>query len=157
MPGQDFFCQRILDPVLDGPPQRSCPVFFIEALVCDLVFHRIPDEQRDVHLLLAAFRQLGEHEPGDLAHVVPVQRMEYHDLVDPVQELRFEHAAHFFHDAALHLLVVLLLIGLGHKAQILRRHDLLGAHVGRHDDDRILKADLPSLGVGDMAVIQHLQ
>ena len=36
--GQDFFCQFILDIVLDLTAQRSCTVFFIKACFCDQFF-----------------------------------------------------------------------------------------------------------------------
>lgn len=35
--------------------------------------------------------------------------------------------------------------------------DILRSGIGGHDHDGILKIDLMSLGVGDMAVVQHLE
>ena len=83
--------------------------------------------------------------------------MEYHDLINPVDELRLEKSLDFFHDAVFHTLVILLLCRLCGKTEVLRIHDTGSARITCHDDNGIFKADLASLGIGDMSVIQHLQ
>ena len=35
--------------------------------------------------------------------------------------------------------------------------DSLGAHVGRHDDNRVLEGHLATLAIGQTAVVEHLQ
>ena len=73
--------------------------------------------------------------------------MEHHDIVDTVEELGAEGLSHGPVNLMAHLLLVL-------AGQI---GDSLGAHVGRHDDNRVLEGHLATLTVGQTAVVEHLQ
>ena len=73
--------------------------------------------------------------------------MEHHDIVDTVEELGAEGLSHGRVDLMAHLLLVL-------AGQV---GDGLGAHVGRHDDDRVLEGHLATLAVGQTTVVKHLQ
>ena len=73
--------------------------------------------------------------------------MEHHDIVDTVEELGAEGLSHGSVDLMAHLLLVL-------TGQI---GDGLGAHVGRHDDNRVLEGHLATLAIGQTTVIKYLQ
>ena len=73
--------------------------------------------------------------------------MEHHDVVDTVEELGAEGLSHGSVDLMAHLLLVL-------TGQI---GDGFGAHVGRHDDNRVLEGHLATLAIGQTAVVEHLQ
>ena len=64
---------------------------------------------------------------------------------------------YFLHHAVLHHLVIRLLIGDRSEAQTFRGNDALRARIRRHDNNRVLKIDLTSLRVRDMAVVENLQ
>ena len=73
--------------------------------------------------------------------------MEHHDIVDTVEELGTEGLSHGRVDLMAHFLLVL-------AGQI---GDSLGAHVRRHDDNRVLEGHLAALAIGQTAVVKHLQ
>ena len=83
--------------------------------------------------------------------------MEYQDLINPVEEFRPEDQLDLIHNVAFHPLVIPCGIFLGIESQFFRINNCLGACIGCHDDHRIAKVHFPSLGIGDMAIIQHLQ
>jgi hypothetical protein len=95
---------------------------------------------------LAAQPLMAQLDLDDLPQLLPAQRVEDHDLVHPVQELRAEVLAQHLAHAALHLLV--------HRCHV---QDVLAAQVAGHDHDRVLEIDGAPLAVGQPAVVQHLQ
>ena len=104
------------------------------------------DGQR--HALLGQTRaDVGELDVDDLLDLRHAERMEHHDIVDTVEELGAEGLSHGPVNLMAHLLLVL-------AGQI---GDSLGAHVGRHDDNRVLEGHLATLTVGQTAVVEHLQ
>ena len=111
----------------------------------------------DSQLLFGTGTHLFAHHAHDLLHVVSTEGVEHDDLVDAVQELRPEDQLHLIHHIGLHPLVVSGRVLLCHKSETLRINNGLGACVGGHDDNRVPEIHLPALGVGDVAVVQHLQ
>ncbi len=79
-----------------------------------------------------------------------MQRLEQHDVVHPVEELRTETGPQLPHDVMARLF-----------ADIPGRGDPLdqvrGADVGGHDDDRVLEIDRTPLTVCHPAIVQYLQ
>ena len=82
--------------------------------------------------------------------------MKYDGLIDSIQKFRFEYMLYFVHHAAFHMFIVLFCILYGSKSKLLRRNDGAGSGIGGHDDNCIFKVHLPSLGIGNMPVIQYL-
>ena len=85
----------------------------------------------------------------DLANLVRVERMEDHDLVDPVEELGQEAGLQGFHHGVAHLLLAAALLG-----DLL---DQLAADVAGHHDDRVGEIDRVALVVAQPAVVEDLQ
>ena len=83
--------------------------------------------------------------------------MEYHDLVNTVQKLRFEQTADFFHNTRFHAFIILLLIIVGKEAKLLRLNDRLRTSIGCHNDDRLLEVHFSSMCICDMSIIQNLK
>ena len=86
--------------------------------------------------------------------------MEDHCLVDTVEELRLEGAAQLRQHGlahALEALVIVLRAPAGKAQFVAHGGDVLRADVAGHDDDRVLEVHVPSLCVGDDAVLQDLQ
>ena len=83
--------------------------------------------------------------------------MEDHEIIEAVEELRFEIAFRFLEDLRLHALE----IGFVriHRAEAERglALDRRGADIRSHDDNRIAEIDLPTQRVGDRAVLEDLQ
>ena len=75
------------------------------------------------------------------------QRMEHHDLVDAIEELRTKAPAQHLQRLFLHLLVVLALVS---KDEIAR--DVRG-----HDHDGVLEIHRPPLPIREPAVVEQLQ
>ena len=121
------------------------------------MFYTVGNLQFQIQLFPAALLQFFRHDAHNLLHVLFGQGMEHNDLVDPVQKLRLEHPAYLLHDAVLHGLIILLLIILSREAQPLRGDNGACARIGGHDNDGILKVHSPSLGIGNPAIVQHLQ
>src|SRR6202020_1122790 len=88
-----------------------------------------------------------ELDVDDLAHILAPQAMEEDDLVDAVQELGPEMAAH---DAPHFLLDRLRVLAL---AQI---DEVFGAEVGGHDDEHVAEIDRAPLTVREPSIVEHL-
>src|SRR5690606_29927696 len=100
------------------------------------------------HLALSkAFSQALQLNAGDGLDVLGIQGVEYHDLVDTVQELRSETLLELRQNHFLHDLVRLI------------RHalDVLRSQVRSHDDDGIAKVDRATLPISQTTVIEHLK
>ena len=122
-----------------------------------MLLQRCCDGQMDPQLILTSLVQIGCQKIHDLLHVLIVQLVEHDNIINTVDKFRLEAALYFFHDIGFHLLVILCLALLCGKAQILGIHDTLCTRIGSHDQHSVLEADLASLGVRDMTVIQYLQ
>ena len=115
------------------------------------------DRQVNIHLLFTASDQAARQQRDDLLHIFFMQRMEDHNLIDSIDELRLEQPLYFLHHIGLHLIIVLLLRLFRAKTKVLGINDPLRACIGSHDEDRIFEADFSSLGVRDMSVVKYLQ
>ena len=85
-----------------------------------------------------------------------VEVREHDRVVDAVEELGPEVLLELVGDLGLHPLVVRQGVGAGGEAEG-GLGDVPRAEVGRHDDDGVLEVDHPTLGVGEAAVLEHLQ
>ena len=111
----------------------------------------------DAHLLLGPLVDGSQHDGNDLLHIILIEGMEHHDLIDSVDKLRLKDPFDLLHDPVFHKAVILFLVIHGRETQPLRGNDILRPRVGGHDQYGIFKIDLPSLGIGHMAVVQDLQ
>ncbi len=122
--------------------------------ICGILFQM----QMNFKLLQCVSCHILHHDTQDGSKVFLRNRLENNDIVDTVQKFRSEQTMHLFHHARFNELIVLcFFISAGIKAETLRTHDLLGASIGRHDDDRILKGNRSTLGIGNVSIVQHLQ
>ena len=142
---QDLERQRIQDHALDDAFQRTCAIGRIVSAFGEQVARLGREVQRDPHVL-QPFGQPFELHVHDPADVVPAQRVEHDDVVDPVEKLRPE----ILPQRPQHFLGLLFL-------RTARAMEHLAAQVGRHDDNRVLEVDRAALAVRDPSVIQHLQ
>src|SRR5262249_30985145 len=96
---QDPLRQRALDLLLDGALQRPRPIHRIEAGFPQEVARRVIERQLHVALgqALAQVEQLDVDDGADLARA---ERVEHHDVVDAVDELRPETLLHDLHHCA---------------------------------------------------------
>ena len=83
--------------------------------------------------------------------------MEYHNLIDTVDEFRLKHTLYLFHHVFLHLVIISLCILFGCKAQIFRVNNSLCTGITCHNQHRIFEADLSTLRIRNMSIIQYLQ
>ena len=84
---------------------------------------------------------------GDSADLSPLQGVEYHHLVDAVDELRSKVICYFAHHRRLHALIV------GAAGQ---RLDGVRAQIRSHDDDGIAEIDRAAVTIGQTTIVQHL-
>ena len=82
--------------------------------------------------------------------------MEYYRIIDPVQELRVEHAADFVLHLFRHPLEAGLLVG-RRKTKRLPLGNISSTDIGCHDDHRILEIDDPPVIVGQVSFVKHLK
>src|SRR4029077_5615900 len=104
---QDLLGERILDLLLDGALERPRPVHRIEARLAEKIARGIIE--RHVHVaLLQTLAQVHELDVDDRADLLRAERMEHHDVIDAIDELRAETLPDNLHYGAFHLAVVLL-------------------------------------------------
>ncbi len=97
-----------------------------------------------VQLILELHQELVDHAQDDLL----VQCLERDHRIEPVAELRREHALDIGH----------LVAGLARVRETDRRAlQQLGARIGRHHDDHVAEIGLATVVVGQRAVVHHLQ
>ena len=158
---QEVLGEDVLDHVLDDAAQRTGAIGHVVAELDDVLLGRIGDFE--LHLLRAQLvAHAGEHQVDDLGDLLDRQRAEDHGRVDAVEELRAEVLLQLDGDLLLHQLVRALLavrVGRAHRPEAQARVglELLGAEVGGHDDDRVAEVDPPTLGVGQVPVLQDLE
>ena len=133
----------------DEPPQGTSAVRRVEALLR----HEPPGLLRGLErdpLLRQPLPQLVELEIDDALDLGERQRLEQHDLVDPVQELRPEVGPQGAHHQ-----------GAGLRLHLAVRRDpleqVLRPDVGGHDDDGVAEVDRATVGVGEAPVVEHLE
>src|SRR5437762_1302957 len=91
----------------------------------------------------------------DLPNLIVRERLEQHDLVDPVAELRREPSLELAHDLALHLL----------HADVPRQEaqwacqlpEMLRAEIGRHDHHGVAEVHALAAAVSEPAFVEGLQ
>jgi len=104
---QDAGGERIFDLLLYGALQRPCAVHRVEARLAQQVARRIVEGQ--VHVALGeALAQVQQLDVDDRAYLARAERVEHHDVVDAIDELRPEALLHHLHHRALHPGVILL-------------------------------------------------
>mmetsp|Transcript_12109 Transcript_12109/g.33550 ORF Transcript_12109/g.33550 Transcript_12109/m.33550 type:complete len:800 (+) Transcript_12109:33-2432(+) len=149
----------VLDEGHDGPPQRPRPVHPVKALRHQLVHHG-PGHLEANALLGHSPGGLVQEQVGDLGDLLLLQEPEDDDLVKPVQELRLEVGTELLQDEAPDLVVLGLLRGLGRESEPELGSSLgndVGAQVRGQDENTVLEAHGPALGVGQDAVLDDLQ
>ena len=110
-----------------------------------------------IHLRSRPFIQCIKHNTDDLFDILLRQCVEHKNLINSVDKLRLEDLLDLLHHAVLHLVIVGFCILLHSKAQMSRLNDPLCSGIGCHDNDRVLEADLTSLCIGHMTILQDLQ
>ena len=104
-----------------------------------------------------AVAQVGHHELHDAAELLAGERLEDHDLVHAVEELRAEELLELGHHAALDLLVGEAGPAGGRETQRGGVGDLAGTDVGRHDDDRVREVNVAAPAVGETSLVKDLE
>src|SRR5918997_1558493 len=146
--------ERVLDVAPDRARQRAGAELGVVAHVRDELPGRGGHLDGDP-LALEVLVQAPEHYVHYLDHVVLDEGVEDDDLVDPVEELGAEGPLQRLPRAPLGLAEIdALLRG---EAELPVGDEVLAAHVGGHDDDRVLEVDRPALRVGEPAVVQDLE
>ena len=87
---QNLVCQGIFQFRLYCAAKRPCTVFTVVTGFSEIIFHRICDLKLNIHLFPAPQLQIFQEKGDDPADMLFVQRMEYHDLINSVKELRPE-------------------------------------------------------------------
>src|SRR5215208_2978298 len=145
---KDHAGQLVVHPPLYRTPQGPRPELGVEAL-----FAYQPDRPFGELGLYAlgpqAPRRPIEQEAGDLAYLLLAEGAEDDDLVYAVDELRAQGVFEDLHHVILELLEGFITPGV--------RLYPLCAHVGGHDDHRLLEVHRPALRVRQASVIQDLQ
>ncbi len=104
-PAQNLLRERILDLRLDGALQRPRAVHGIEARLADAVARGIVQPQLNV-ALGQPLPQPSQLDVDDGADLLAAERMEHHDLIDPIDELGPEMLGDHLHDRRLHRRVI---------------------------------------------------
>src|SRR5882724_8277576 len=136
--------QRVLDQPLDRPLERPRPERRVVALAGDDRFRGLGDLEPDAPGGQAPTQVL-ELDVDDTLDLLPAERREDHDLVDPVEELRTQRVAQLLHQERPHLLGLLVL------------PEDMAAEVGGHDHDGVAEVHRAALAVGEPPVVEHLQ
>src|SRR4051794_4440002 len=137
--------ERVLDVAPDGPGERASAELGVVALLCEELLGRIGDLDLDA-LALEVLVQAGEHDVNDLQHVLLGEGLEDDDLIYPVEELGPEGTLQRLAGTPFCLAEVHA-VARG-EAELPRGNEVLAAHVGGHDDDRVLEVDRPALCIG---------
>src|SRR5690606_3369779 len=79
--------ERIFDILLNSPLQWSCPKLRIISFVGDKLFCIRGQFNREFHLFQSLI-QIIERDIDDLENMFFIQRVEYDDIIDPVEKFR---------------------------------------------------------------------
>src|SRR5215211_4676784 len=140
--------QLVVHPALDGAPQGPGTELGVETLLGKKLYRLVGE----LHLyVLGAQASLGpvQEQPGDIDYLVLGERPEHDDLVYAVDELRAQMMPHDLHHFLFELFEGLV------PTRV--RLNPLRAHVGSHDDDRVLEVHRAALGVGEPTLVEDLQ
>ena len=159
---QDALCEGVFDVALDRATQRPRAVVLVEALRDEEVDGGLVELERDA-LLLEAHFHFRELEVHDALQVCVGERVEDHQLVEAVEELRAEVSLDLDHHVVLDLLLALVFLGLalasGHavEAELRARLHVLRAEVGGHDEDHVAEVDVAPEGVCEASLFHDLE
>ena len=147
--------KRVLDERLDCATQRTGAIDGIGALLGEQILCSV--RELDGHAIAnETVAQVRDHEVDDAANLGVRERLEDHDLINTVQELRAEELLELAHRTALDLRV-----GEGArvraKAHGARLGNLARTGVARHDDDGVGEIDLATLTISQAAFVEDLQ
>src|SRR5215203_1606650 len=146
--------EGVLDVASYGPRQRSSAELRVVALLGEKLLRGVRDLDLDA-LAFEVLVQAGEHDVHDLQHVLLGEGLEDDDLIYPVEKLRPKGPLQGLARPPLGLAEVHA-IARG-EAELPRRDEVLAAHVGGHDNYRVLEVDRPALRVRKAPVIEDLQ
>src|SRR5712692_489985 len=104
LPAHDGLGERILDVFLDRPPQLARSVGRVVSPLDEQVQRRPRGLELDA-LVRELLVDAVDHQLDDGGDVLPAERMEHDDVVDPVDELRPESPLQLVEDLLLHPLV----------------------------------------------------
>src|SRR5208337_1340236 len=153
---QDFERQRVLNQALDGALQRARA----ELRIVTLAEQQLLRFRRQFNLDLALSQNLPqvlELKVDDLFDLLLAERVEDHDLVHAIDELRPEVLEQRGVDSLAQFLAYA--AGLNPGA-ILAAHglvNLVASDVRGHDDHRVAEIDGTALAIGEAAVVENLQ
>src|SRR5713101_2522285 len=138
--------ERRFQLALDYPLQRPRAVRRIVAVLGKVVTSPVRQVERDLSLF-EPLTQPHELDIDNLAQFVAGQRMEHHNLIDAVQELRTEALPQNIERFLFHLLVILT-----------SESENQGARdIGSHDHDSVAKIHCAAMTVGESPVVEQLQ
>src|SRR5262249_47823449 len=140
-PGQQSPGELVADGRLDQPAQRAGTVDRVVPVDRQPVLGRVADVQGQPTLGQPP-GQVAELDVHNGLQLDAGQRVEHHDVVQPVEELRLEAAAYHRHHRVAPLFVRQRWIG-----------DHLRAEVRGEDQDRVAEVDGTALAVGEPAVV----
>ena len=129
----------------DRPLERTCAVHRVVAERSEEILTCVGDLQFEITVGEPMPQPL-ELDIDDGAQLVTSESVEYHRLIDAVEELRAEVPAHVDHDLLPQLL--------GCECHV---EDVRRSEVGRHDDDDVAEVDGAALSVSESAVVEELQ
>eukprot|EP00976_Prorocentrum_cordatum_P070015 1179774-Prorocentrum_minimum.AAC.2 len=141
-------------------PVENC----LAQVIVDDARHRAPHGPRAVLLVEPlrhqAHRRLVQHQGADLRHLLAVELLEHHHLVEAVEQLRLEVRPQLLHDQPAHARVRRFLRIVARELEAERAAPLgdhRAAHVGGHDHHRVLERNHAALRVRQPPVLHHLQ
>src|SRR5471032_177228 len=144
---QQLVGQGLAYHVLDQARHRARAHQRVEAFLAEELAQLLGEDRLDF-FIVQLFFQLHQELVDDAQDDLFVQRAEADGRVDPVAELRREHALDVGH-------LVASLLGVGEADR--RLLQAFGARVGGHDDDHVAEVGLASVVVGQRAMVHHLQ
>src|SRR5579883_697376 len=152
---QDAQAERDGEQAFNGAAQRARPLRLTEALFAEQIDGAVVGLQGE-----ALFEQAGGQfvhlQAGNGSRLLLAERVEDDDLVDAVEELRAEGLAQAFQQAfALHLFGSAFDGGAEAAGDGAAQH--IGADIGGHDPDSVLRVDGMALRIGQTTGIEDLQ
>src|SRR2546422_362345 len=141
---EQFERQRVLDQALNGPLERPRAERRVVALPAEERLGGVGDLELDA-LGLEPPLEMAELDLDDPGGLVAPERVEDHDLVDPVEELWPQGVPQLLHDQRPHLLGALVLA------------EDVAAQVPRHDQHRVTEVHRSPVPVRQPALVQHLE
>src|SRR6185437_4746070 len=152
---EDFLRKRVLDVLLDCPLERPRSVLLVVTMLHQELGGRVGELERQL-LLRQPLPHVFEQDRHDLGDHLAAQRVEHDHVVEPVQEFRVENVLELVAHLVGTALPILLLVP-AREAERLGLGQIAGADVRRHDHDGVLEVDHPTVVVGQMAFVQHLE